>query len=328
MQHSIENLIQRCLAGIGSADEEQVVERWRRESADNEGAYEELRSALNSASSVRDAVAVGPAPDARALVWLAEARSSGEQLRGSARGMRPYPWLPLAIAAGLVIGLLVPGVRQVLDHGSPIGVDTFIAGETAPVTVRLTDGSIIRLAPEARLRLLESRRSREVELAGRAYFAISHDSDRAFRIRTKAGEVRVLGTRFQLETANGDVRVIVVDGRVALRGAGEAVEVGTGQMAMLVEGIPARPVDVSDMGSMTDWVGNFFAFRDTPLRSALDEIGRRHDLRVELADSGLAKQTITMWFTDRSVVEMLRVICTVVDAACEVDSNRILVRPN
>lgn len=328
MTPSIENLIQRCASGIASLEEQQVVTRWRAADARNEALYQELLSALNMASAANVATDVGQPPEAQKLVWLAEARQSGEQLGNTRRGARMSRWVLLAAAAGVVFALLLPSIRQPSEGEFSFDVETFIAGATEPVTVRLTDGSLVRLAPKSRLRLLNDPGSRAVEFDGRGFFAVSRDADRPFRVVTRAGEVRVMGTRFQLETEDVDLRVVVIDGRVALVGVGDQVEVTAGEIGKMVNGVAGPAAGVAKLAPMVDWVGNFFAFQDTPLRSALEEISRRFNLQYEVTDSALAERTITMWFVDRSPAEMMRVICTVVNASCEVGTDRILVAPD
>jgi TolA-binding protein len=71
----------------------------------------------------------------------------------------------------------------------------------AEVAVQLSDGSHVALAPRAQMRVRSNKpKTVELELAsGQARFDVRHDTDRRFAIRIADVEVRVLGTRFDLE---------------------------------------------------------------------------------------------------------------------------------
>jgi ferric-dicitrate binding protein FerR (iron transport regulator) len=107
----------------------------------------------------------------------------------------------------------------------------FVTDTAEMATARLDDGSVVRLAPRSRLRVSHAAHVRESWLDGEAYFAVAHDKARPFRVRTRAGTVEVLGTRFDLRVAADDARHRH-RGRVALHGdrgasRGDGGEMGT-----------------------------------------------------------------------------------------------------
>ena len=123
---------------------------------------------------------------------------------------RPRLWLRwggTAIAAALIAMVAVPQFRQ----AAPTEYTTL---DTAR-SIALSDGSTIRLAPHSHL-TVAGRRDEQIELAGGAWFDIRHDPAR--RMTIAAGEVTIsdIGTSFDVQTTDKQVRVAVAQGRVAV----------------------------------------------------------------------------------------------------------------
>jgi transmembrane sensor len=195
------------------------------------------------------------------------------------------------------------------------------------VTARLDDGSIVRLAPQSRLRVNPTAGTREVWLDGRAFFAVARDERRPFIVRTRAGDALVLGTRFEVVVGNEDLRVAVVEGKVALSSGGETARVTAGEVSNVVEGQTPSVEKVENVHELLDWVGDFMVFESTPLSEVAREIERRYQMRVIIPDSALARRTVSAWFTDQSVESILTVICRAVDAHCSVQGSVASIEP-
>jgi transmembrane sensor len=276
----------------------------------------------------------GPAPTASEIITAltretAPARSPKDAQSGVRRGAfgwRSAGWL----AAAAVLATLIVGVSYVRNAGSVgsrvgFGAQHFVTGPDEQATVVLTDGTVVRLAPDSRLNVPDDASGREVGLIGRAYFAVAHDPSRPFRIRTGSGQVRVLGTRFTLDTSSEDLRLVVVEGRVKLETPDEPeVEVAANQMARVVRGLRLPIVEVPDPALMTDWVGNFLAFQNTPLGAAVAEIEREYGVDIAISDPDLTNRTITAWFAGWSLEDVMEVVCVVAGATCEVGPASVL----
>jgi transmembrane sensor len=183
-------------------------------------------------------------------------------------------------------------------------------------TVQLRDGSVVRLAPASRLVIGNRPDGRDVSLDGRAFFAVARAGGRPFRVRTRLGEARVLGTRFELATGADDLELVVVEGRVALDAPANTVEVRGGQASYVARGTATAPVTLANPDSALRWIGKFVVFQSTPLGDAVREVERSYDIRVLITDAALAQQTVTATFTDRGAAQVMEVLCSVVSARC------------
>jgi len=202
------------------------------------------------------------------------------------------------------------------------------AGETG--VGRLGDGSVIRLGPDSRLATawptdLPEGAAREVTLDGEAFFAVTSDPARPFRVVTDVGTAQVLGTRFHLAVDAAELSVAVIEGRVALAGPDHEVQVGAGQATRLLRGLP-EPVGAAEpTGSMADWLDGFLIFHDTPLGVAMEEVEARYGTDVVIRDDALTNQTLTMWFESKSLAQIMTVVCSVIDARCSIDAGVVTI---
>ena len=234
-------------------------------------------------------------------------------------------WAPWAIAAAASIVAVVSLRSRVGNIGEPIpdwGATEVVTGATELATVQLGEGSVVRLAPSSRLRV-HAGRERAVSLEGRAFFAVHRIPDRPLRVHTRAGEARVLGTRFELATDAGSLQLRVVEGRVALSTERDRIEVSAGEESAVRNGAVVRPTRVAAPSAVASWVGTFLAFQATPLTEVAREIERMYKTPVTIVDSTLARETITATFTDRPVEEVVNVVCSVLNARCEVREGRV-----
>jgi ferric-dicitrate binding protein FerR (iron transport regulator) len=159
-------------------------------------------------------------------------------------------------------------------------------------------------------------------LEGRAFFAVERMARHPLRVHTNAGDARVLGTRFELVTNADRLDLRVVEGKVALSTGREQIDVAAGEESGVRNGAVTRPTRVA-APTVATWVGTFLAFQATPLREAAREIERVYRTPVTISDSTLARETITASFTDRPVQEVVNVICSVLNARCQVRDGRV-----
>lgn len=198
-------------------------------------------------------------------------------------GLRRARLLPLwsrwaAVAAVVIlVGLaLWLGKRQT-------AVLVAAAGEEI-VTASLPDGSLVTLRPHSSLSRMSPGNYR---LAGEAVFDILPDPERAIRVRTDLGEVRVLGTRFNLSSWGGQTRLFLERGKVAF------LHLGTGAVDTLLPGhevvADTRGLTRQDTPSLgdsaLDWTESSLVFQNRSLALLVAELEHHYAIRVQIPDS-------------------------------------------
>lgn len=321
-----EDTLFRSLTGRATGDEESAVRRWREAAREHESRYRELGRLLRMSTHV-DTVRRGrtTAPNAVALIAASE-RKLDDSVARAARLLGRRIWVPWVVgaAAAAVAAAVAWNLSGVTPPTVGFRVSEFVTGHGETATVSLTDGTVVRLAERSKLKLLGNAGGRDVALQGRAYFAVAKHKQRPFRIETSAGEVAVLGTRFDLQAEQENLRLVVVEGQVRLSAGGGRAEVRAGEMGRLIKGTPVPVVRVPDVGRLVAWKGNFLAFQDTPLEEVAREIERQFGIRIEIRDARLVKRTLTGWFTDWSQAEIMEAVCGVANARCETSATRIV----
>jgi transmembrane sensor len=311
MKNSMDNLIYRAWKRVVSPSEQETLLAWRRASEANETHYRQTVQLLELGEAALKAdVPPRPSVDAvkrRAAVLAAD--RWGAEGQGRARFMVAT----LALAAAAIVAFVV--LRRPVGDAGPGGRE-FATGTSETATVKLADGTVVRLAPRSRLRVITASGDREVHLEGRAYFAVAKDAARRpFRVVTGAGVAQDLGTRFDLQARGRDLRLVVVEGRVALGEEERRVEVGAGEMSRMSSGVASQPTG-ANVDSIAAWVGRFLVFQSTPVSEVVKELERAYSVRIEVGDSLVARQTVSGTFSDRPFAEVFASVCEVLQVSC------------
>lgn len=314
----MDDVIERALRGDATEAELAALAAWRRASPANEREYRRAERLIASTRALRGPLAAAPPrPSAAAIIDAAATR------RAARTGPGPARWAGWAVAAAAVAVLGLQLGRP--ERGAGWEPAEIVTGAAELATVKLGDGTVVRLAPSSRLSI-EAGRTREVRLDGRAFFAVTRAPDgRPFRVHTSAAVANVLGTRFELATEPDGVRLMVIEGRVALDARRNTVEVGAGEQSGVRSGFASAPAPLADAEDAPAWLGRFLAFQATPLRDAAREIERLYDVRLVIEDAALADATITATFTDRTAADVLDVVCAVVNARCTASDGEVTV---
>jgi transmembrane sensor len=167
-------------------------------------------------------------------------------------------------------------------------------------------------------------RTRDVYLAGEAYFEVSHDGRRPFRVHAGDATAEDLGTAFGVRAYAEDstVRVVVAEGKVAL---GATMTGGTaprailtpGELGRLARGTAVPSVQHVDVATYLGWTRGRLAFDDAPLAEVVAELARWYHTDFRIADASVATRRLTGSFTGTSLPEMLAVLAPVLDVRFE-----------
>lgn len=310
----MDDLILRALEGDLSAGEYRLLADWRAAHPDHERRYQELARLSRLLASAGAAVHRPPPPTAASVI----ARSgAGAGSRSARAGDWRMAKACLAAAAGLVamIGGLLAS-RGLHRAPAPFGISEAVAGPTEATTVHLADGSVVRLAPASRLTADLTPGRRDLWLEGTGFFAVAHRPGVPFVVRTASGSATALGTRFELQADGSRLRVVVIEGRVAVRDGHHEVEVGGGEMTVVGPGLPPGVMPVENPREAVRWVGRVLLFQDTPLAQAAREVADLYGLRVVIEDSVISSHLVTATFADQPADQVVGTICRILDLDC------------
>lgn len=305
----------RVLRGEATQFEKRRVKVWRTEAPEHELAYRQLAEAWENAPPFPNTLP-GP-PPATKLRLMADRRR---------RRARVVKWTFRAASIAAVLAVVVGIAWYVRRAAVHTGETEFAAGPRDAATVTLMDGSFVRLAPSSSVFVDATGALRQVRLEGRAFFAIAEDADRPFKVRTSAGDITVLGTRFEVSSNGSDLRLVVVNGRVALANTAGQVRVGANEVADVLNGGTPIVTVVADPLSVLDWPDGLLVFQATPLEQVTLEIGRHFGRSIEVGNPSLTGLTVTAVFEDQSFQEVSAAVCLIVGAECTVQDAIVRMR--
>jgi transmembrane sensor len=128
-----------------------------------------------------------------------------------------------SIAASIVVLAILLGTIGVWTFSSPIYATTL--GEQR--SIQFEDGSTVELNSRSKIRVKYSKQERDVELLeGQALFHVAHDISRPFIVAVGDTRVRAVGTQFDVYRKSTGTVVTVVEGRVAVYAADQALKTG------------------------------------------------------------------------------------------------------
>lgn len=192
-------------------------------------------------------------------------------------------------------------------------------------TFTLPDSSSVTLAPGSTLRLQKHKDKRLVQMTGKVYFNVRHDDRAPFRVDAGSGFVKVLGTRFQVDSRD-PISVSVVSGKVlfsTIRSGEEAMILTKGQSAVL-DPAASKPVEITPKHpNPAAWATGEFIYDNTPLPEVLSELSEYYDVTLVAFDAGHSSgesRRLSGEFSTSSLQEILNLINSALGTDIQIES--------
>lgn len=182
---------------------------------------------------------------------------------------------------GIAYTITTAGIRE--DAVAPHILRVPRGGE---YRLKLADGSRVVLNSDSRLVYPGSfsGQERRVELTGEAYFEVAKDAERPFIVETTTGEIRVLGTAFNLSAYPDDDRMhtTLVEGSVAFTAPGSSASrvIVPGEQIMYDKEYGTVQVQQVDVRSFTSWQEGKFIIEAMRLEDIMKRISRWYDVEI------------------------------------------------
>ena len=227
------------------------------------------------------------------------------------------PWLRVAAAVVIVAGSLTTWRLLSTNHTTEAPNKTATTNDIGTPngtrrTITLGDGSQVTLNAGSRLRWSDSGLGpRDVYLDGEAYFSVTHDPVRPFRVHARGAVAHDLGTRFTVRAYPEltHVEVVVAEGSVSLRhdrpASSDSAVLTTGQLGRLGDSGPPTVDSNVAVERWTAWTGGWLILDGLTLADAIPQIERRYDVTIAVPDSALATRRIASRFHDETLTQAL-----------------------
>jgi len=204
--------------------------------------------------------------------------------RGRRLGARSTVVALLAVALGLAWRLPLVDLEQT----TPVGTQAHLV---------LADGSAIDLDGQTTLRVEQSLLKRRLTVVkGQVFIRVAPDW-RPLVVTAGRGEIRDIGTAFNVAQEDGQTTVTVAEGRVDIRlpGAPEALPLAAGQRLSYTATAHTEPRTVPP-ASANLWASGHWQFDDVSLNEVVAQINRHHAKPVRLVSPALGNYRVSGLF--------------------------------
>ncbi|QMW05815.1 FecR domain-containing protein [Spirosoma foliorum] len=230
----------------------------------------------------------------------------------STKSYRDWNQTILRVAAVLALVASFGGLLykfRTMSHRHPAeGVVTLVTNNQK-ISKTLPDGTHILLNSHSILTypVAFADDRREVTLVGEAFFEVTPDASRPFRIDARKSVVQVLGTSFSVRAYDDNVSVAVRTGKVRFSRGRNKVLLTKNQQATFEE-------SGDTIRRMTQLSPNVFAYKtgqlvfdNEPLRDVIQSINQFYNADVRLANDQLGNCRLTTRFDKTSLDDVLAV---------------------
>jgi transmembrane sensor len=257
-----------------------AFDSWVQQSAPHQAAYAEI---------------------ARRMNWLERVAQTDTASRGEALRYRPnqqkpiaHRWTTLATAASV---LLMLGIGTFSSDGWYGSNSRYLVARGDHETVTLADGSKLELNTDSEINVRINRWQRTVEVVkGEVFFSVAHNAERPFVVTAGAGRSIDTGTEFEVYRQSRQVVIAVQEGSVRVEAKQNRDLVASQTVAYNQNGeFIAFPAKLS-IDNITAWRRGKLIFDSRRLDDVLAEIGRYHNVQLQLADPKLADNKVSGTF--------------------------------
>jgi len=145
--------------------------------------------------------------------------------------------------------------------------------------LRLADGTLAVLDASSSIRfpVAFNGKDRRVSITGQVYFEVVHNARQPFYVTVENQTIEDLGTHFNINAFDGEVRTTLLEGSVKvnqalLKPGQQAVQQANGKFSV---------VDNVDMDEVIGWKNDLFKFgNNTSLQTVMSQLGRWYDMDV------------------------------------------------
>ena len=214
-----------------------------------------------------------------------------------------------ASLAAVVLGLGGVGL-YVQIAPKPLVDQSFRTAVGQQATVSLPDGSQVTLNTDTVVRTRADDGRRLVYLdKGQAFFKVAHDRRHPFVVAAAGRTVTALGTAFDVRVDRGELKVVLVEGRVRVEAAAPprpgktaaptadqskpmATDMSAGSELVARDDTEWR-LTPTNVNRETSWLQGQLVFDDEPLDEVVAEVNRYSTRKIEIADPALTKRRVS-----------------------------------
>ena len=189
----------------------------------------------------------------------------------------------IAMAVGVGMWSMAPEPITTFEYATTMG-------EIRVVT--LDDGSTVTLGASTAIQGRFSSKGRDIDLnRGRAFFDVTSDTERPFRVAAAKSQIQVVGTAFDVEYGPDAIQISVDHGRVKVIRTGSTAALDQSSVTSgerLRASLSGTILETTnyDIASLS-WREGQLAYVDARLEDVIAEVNRYRSQKIKIADSAV-----------------------------------------
>ena len=304
MQENYTILIEKFLRGSLSSEEVEELKLWLIQDAGNQNILEEMKAQWQPEEG--DDIKLDNAlKELHSRIQAGRTQTIEPELKVVNR--KAFIVNMLKVAAILLVGFFLNQVLHTYlkPEAKKTQWYTVSAADGQKSKIVLADGTEVWLNSESILRIpvSESSDSRIVELTGEAYFKVTKNPKVPFIVKTKAYNVEVYGTEFNVMAYDDFNRTetTLVNGKVKIRRANNVLLMIPGQTVVFSKNKFTKKTGRVEQA--VSWKDEKFYFDAIPFSELVVRLERWYNVEIEISDtnlksrlySGVFKNEETIW---------------------------------
>lgn len=236
----------------------------------------------------------------------------------SSKTKKLNPWVAGGIAAAVLALVVFVLTMQSVDQVQTIHV---VAESGEDLLHELPDGSTVNLNASTSI-LYEEDWDRTISLSGEAFFEVTKGN--TFTVKTKYGNVEVLGTSFNVFARDSIFEVACKTGKVLVSIPEKAFQeelIPGDKIAARIDTVFQTSLRLENIGT---WTTGEFYFSNRPIREVLDEIERQYKTTIDIR-TGDSLRFTGYFFKDADLNSTLDLICLPLGLQFEKDNEGYII---
>lgn len=240
-------------------------------------------------------------------------------------------WVKWAASIIVVLTIASLSFYSIFSNNTKL-ISLSTGNESNTLIQTLNDGSVVYLANNTTFSYPEvfSKNERKVNLKGEAFFDITPNPAKPFRIETDQVIVEVLGTAFNVKSENGNQFELVVERgkvRVTLKSDPSQTQIVLpGEKIITSNHQLVKNINVNS--AYFAWKTQRMQFKDESLSNIVRVINKNYKANIQLQNQQLGDRKLTVTFYNNSLKTITELICLSLNLSKEQQTDStIIIKP-
>lgn len=197
--------------------------------------------------------------------------------------------------------------------------------------VVLGDGTTVWLNSETELRypVNFSSANREVFVKGEAYFDVAKEANKPFLVHFDDRQIRVLGTKFNVESYQGEQNdwVTLEEGAIQLTAENKELKLSPNKQAVIDNARGSLEMKTVDASVYSAWKDQVYLYKGATLRTIINDFERDFDIHVSCEEEAVLQEKFSLKISSRLSFEAIfSALEKTNELEIEIENNHVIIR--